>query len=127
MRDWLRRWGFPSRARPARETLLNDGLALAMDWGEHWLAPIQGRLARQHPHLQRAELDELDALCQEALRFGHETVHDLVRQHGREVAYADFSALFLAKHTWASAGNCARLFDQGLYYAWKTGGPSGRA
>ena len=103
------------------------GLALAMDWGEHWLAPIQGRLAQQHPRLGRAELDELDSVCQEAMRFGHETVHDLVRQHGRKVAYADFAAVFRAKYPWARAENSARLFDQGLYYAWKTGGPAGRA
>ena len=59
------------------------------------------------------------------MRFGHETVHDLVQRHGKAVAYADFSAVFQAKHTWASAENCARLFSQGTYYAWKTGGPAG--
>jgi hypothetical protein len=124
MLDWRRRFGLRSRAQPAREDLLNEGLALAMDWGESWLAPIQARLAQQHPRLQRVELDELNAVCQTALRFGHETVHDMVRRSGKEVTQADFSAAFLAANPWASPDNVMRLFNQGLYYAWKTGGPA---
>jgi hypothetical protein len=120
---WVRRFGLGSPSKPGREALLNDGLALSMDWGESWLAPIQARLLEQHPRLQRTELDELDAACREAMRFGHEAVHDLVRRKGSEVTPADFSVVFLARNPWASPENVARLFNQGLYYAWKTGGP----
>ena len=34
-------------------TILNEGLSLAMEWGEQWLCPIQERLATAHPELSR--------------------------------------------------------------------------
>jgi hypothetical protein len=115
MLKWLQRIGIRARNTGSPEALLNDGLALAMDWGEDWLAPIQNRLARQHPRLSRGELDQLNAACQEAMRFAQETIHAMVRERGTNVL-AD---------PWATAENTARLFSQGMYYAWKTGGPVG--
>ena len=123
--SWLRRalgGHAPPPVDPA--AVLNDGLALAMDWGEGWLAPIQDRLRQRHPRLSKAELDGFDTSCREAMRFGHETVHALVRQSGKNVDPAVFAASFSARYPWATAENTTRLFNQGLYYAWKTGGPA---
>ena len=123
MFGWLRRSTARSGASLDPDALRNEGLALAMDWGEDWLAPIQQRLRERHPRLTRAELDELDSTCRAAMRLGHETVHALVRTHGKDLALAAFAERFAAQVPWASAENVERLFKQGLYYAWKTGGP----
>jgi hypothetical protein len=123
--SWVRRFLRGGAPRTLdRATVLNDGLALAMDWGEGWLAPIQDRLRERHPSLTKAELDGFDADCREAMRFGHETVHALVRQSGKNVDPEAFAASLGARYPWASAENTTRLFNQGLYYAWKTGGPA---
>jgi len=124
MYRWLRRLGSSLRARPTREVLLNDGLELAMDWGENWLAPIQERLLKRHAHLQREEVDELNAICQDAMKFGHGIAYKLVRERGREVAQDEFMPLVLAAYPWVNTENAARLFTQSMYYAWKTGGPA---
>ena len=124
---WLRT--LTGRTAPAAspDAVLNDGLELAMDWGERWLAPIQDRLRERHPRLAPAELDRFDATCREAMRFGHETVHALVRRSGRNVDPAEFAGVFAARYPWATAANTTRLFNQGLYYVWKTGGPAAGA
>lgn len=121
---WLRRFSAATGRRPEPDALLNEGLALAMDWGENWLAPIQGRLRQAHAHLQPPELDDLNASCQQAMKFGHETVHALVLKNGTNVSQDEFTALFLARYPWASAESTARLFSQSIYYAWKSGGPN---
>lgn len=118
--NWLRRF-FPTRV--ARETLLNDGLALAMDWGDQWLAPIQERLARQHPTLEPHELDELNDACQAAMRFGHETAYRLVAPGGTELDASAFAVAVRERFPWIDAANGERLLRQSLYYLWKAGGP----
>jgi hypothetical protein len=120
---WLAKLGKASRTKPTREALLNEGLDLAMDWGEDWLAPIQGRLAKRHPDLRRDQLDELDAVCQEAMRFGHETAYDLVRRQGKGATQDTFVPLVIARYSWITSETADRLFNMSMYYAWKTGGP----
>lgn len=120
---WLVNLGKASRTKPTREALLNEGLDLAMDWGEDWLAPIQGRLAKRHPDLRRDQLDELDTVCQEAMRFGHETAYDLVRMQGKDATQDVFVPLVIARYSWLTSETAARLFNMSMYYAWKTGGP----
>ena len=127
MFGWLRRSSARSAGGADPDALRNEGLGLAMDWGEDWLAPIQERLRERHPRLTRAELDELDATCRAAMKLGHETVHALVRAHGKDLALPSFAERFAVQVPWASAENVERLFNQGLYYAWKTGGPAGPA
>jgi hypothetical protein len=112
------------RPKPGREALLNDGLELAMDWGENWLAPIQGRLHKIHPRLTAGELDEIDAACRQAMNFGHDSLYELRTKHGKEISAEDFAALLLAQFPWVSPANVRRLFNQSTYYAWKTGGPA---
>ncbi|NUZ08156.1 hypothetical protein [Piscinibacter koreensis] len=117
--NWLARF----RKRPARETLLNDGLALAMDWGDRWLAPIQERLRVQHPWLTPDALDELDAVCQAAMRFGHETAYRLAAENAKQVDAGAFTASLRARFGWVDDANAERLLRQSVYYLWKAGGP----
>ena len=122
---WLRRrLRAGAGRRPAPDALLNEGLALAMDWGENWLAPIQERLRRAYPSLEPHELDAANATCQAAMRFGHESLHAMTLEDARNVTQEAFSALLLAGYPWVSAENAARLFRQSTYYVWKAGGPA---
>ena len=123
MLDWLKKLTRGRPTPPARETLLNDGLEMAMDWGESWLAPIQDRLRQRHPQLDPAQLDELNAACQAAMKFGHATAYELAHEGGPQVAPEAFAARVRAEHPWISADNVERLQRQSLYYAWKAGGP----
>jgi hypothetical protein len=102
-------------------TLLNEGLALAMAWGEDWLRPIQVRLAERHPELTAVERDRLDALCRAAMRHGHDTVARLATSRGmgaeaRELL-GEFEAIVRERSPWIDPDNLGRLFSQGMYYA----------
>jgi len=107
-----------------REEQLNAGLALAMEWGENWLKPIQARLRLRYPQLSQAELDEFNRLSQEAMKFGHDTAYELAMAAAKRVHASDFAPIFKARYPWASDKNIAHLFSQGMYYAWKDGGLS---
>lgn len=99
--------------------LCNEGLALAMAWGEHWLRPIQARLAVRHPELSAETLDELDGICRSAMRFGHRLVSDVVAARGADVPLAEFVLALRAQHPWIDDANMVRLHSQGVYYAMK--------
>ena len=107
-----------------RAEQLNAGLALAMEWGENWLKPIQARLRLRYPQLSQAELDEFNRLCKEAMSFGHDTAYQLAMETAKRVHPDDFAPLFKARYPWANDKNIAHLFSQGMYYAWKDGGLS---
>lgn len=122
----LSRWfeRLSGHRKPDSAALLNEGLDLSMDWGENWLAPIQSRLHKNWPHLKPAELEELNAACQRAMKFGHDTLYELRTSQGKEVDVEDFTSLLLAAFPWVNAANATRLFNQSTYYAWKAGGPA---
>ena len=102
-----------------RELLWNDGLNMAMEWGENLLQPVQSRLSAKYPSLTPAELDEINALCQAAMKFGHDTVYGLASRSGSKTKLESFAALMRRRYPWVDAKNISRLFSQGMYYAWK--------
>jgi hypothetical protein len=104
---------------PSQDTLLNEGLHLAMEWGEDWLKPIQKRLAALYPALSKGELDEINAICQEAMRFGHGVVCDITSKSGMETKPEDFESAMIARYPWVNSKNLSRLFSQGMYYTMK--------
>jgi len=116
MFSWL-----PKRRRPSRDALLNEGLGLAMDWGDDWLAPINARMRERHAHLETAELDALNDECQGAMRLGHETVYAGLQGNGTAPTAEALAAIVLARYPWVNPENLARLLHQGVYYAAKTG------
>lgn len=110
----------PQTAPPSgREPIWNDGLDMAMEWGEHLLKPIQPRLASRYPALTPAELDEINTLSQAAMKFGHDTVYRLASKSGSQTKLESFAAAMRRRYPWVDAKNTSRLFNQGMYYAWK--------
>lgn len=104
-------------------TVLNAGLELALEFGENWLQPIQTRLAQQHPELSSAELEECDAICREAMTFGHEQVRVCWRGAGtsQDEAFRRFRDAVRRRFDWIDDARLSHLFSQGCYYAWKDG------
>ncbi len=90
-----------------------------MEWGEDWLQPIQERLSKRVPALSRDQLDEINNICQAAMRFGHDTVYALAEVSGKDTKKSDFDSAMLARYPWVDSNNISRLFSQGMYYAWK--------
>jgi hypothetical protein len=118
----------PSKAKRAsieaslQDAILDDGLALAMEWGKEWLEPIQARLRQKYPQLSDSELDEYDSVCRGAMKFGNATVYALAEETGKNPKYDDFAVRFGSRYPWASPSNLSHLFSQGMYYLWKDGG-----
>ncbi len=105
------------------EKVLVDGIELAMAWGEHFLRPIQARLAAKYPGLDGETLEKANALCQRAMRNGHALVSKCMRDSGgnQKSAFAAFGAELRKDYPWLSDDNLSHLFSQGCYYAWKDG------
>jgi len=112
----------PSIDVSLQDAILDDGLALAMEWGSNWLQPIQARLRQKYPKFSAAELDAYDSVCRAAMKFGHETVYSLAQKHGKNPEYEDFARELRKRYAWASPNNLSQLFSQGMYYLWKDGG-----
>jgi hypothetical protein len=108
--------------RPAKDELLNEGLALAMNWGENWLSPINGRLRERYPHLSEVELEQINSICQSAMRFASEIALTLLRNGPEQLSLARFGPIVKGRYEWVNQENLARLVNQGVYYAAKMGG-----
>jgi hypothetical protein len=122
MFSWLKSRKTSEPDCSSRDELLNEGLSLAMEWGENWLKPIQERLALRRPALSQSELDEINAICQAAMKFGHDSVYDLALKSGSKTKLEDFEPVMRARYPWANSENLSHLFSQGMYYAWKDKG-----
>lgn len=117
--SWFRRL---ARRRPTSDELLNEGLELAMDWGESWLSPINGRLHALHPYLGVDELEEFNVACQGAMRLAHETVHALLHSGSKSLSVETLAPIVRDRYPWVRQENLGRLLNQGVYYAAKVGG-----
>ncbi len=105
------------------DDVLNEGLELAMAFGEHWLRPIQARLRERHPELSEAELDACNEFCQRVMREGNVAVPAFWHQAGgnERRAFERWSAELTRRYPWLSPTTAKHLFEQGRYYAWKDG------
>ena len=104
------------------ETILNQGLSLAMEWGEHWLKPIQERLAVLHPELSKEELDGYNEVCRQAMFEGFEILYTLANPNQGENSSdvsTDRMGWMMEKYPWINKDNLSRLYSQGMYYAMK--------
>nr|WP_315482825.1 hypothetical protein [uncultured Undibacterium sp.] len=90
-----------------------------MQWGDDWLKPIQGRLARRFPVLSRDQLDEINFTCQAVMKFGHAAVYDLAEKFGKDTKREEFVRVMSVAYPWINEENLSQLFSQGMYYAWK--------
>lgn len=120
------------------EIVLNQGLALAMEWGENWLQPIQERLAKTAPALSMSDLDQVNEICQQAMRRGHELAanpctffgieppifeRDRLKAKASEEKFRqlreDFRRTMREEYPWINDDNLGKLFSQGVYYGMK--------
>lgn len=92
-----------------------------MDWGDDWLAPIHARLRERHADLNPAELDALNETCQSAMRLGHEIVYARLQSGAEPPSVETFAVIVRSDHPWVDRDNLARLLNQSVYYAAKTG------
>jgi hypothetical protein len=104
-----------------REAVLNDGLRLAMEFGQDWLKPIQLRLSQLHPELTPAELDRLNETCRSAMSYGHKVTYEQSVSLGAAVSVKTVAPVVHEKFAWVNEENMAHLFSQGMYYAYKDG------
>ena len=107
--------------RPSDDELLNEGLGLAMDWGDSWLSPINARLHKLHPYLGAAELEELNAACQGAMQLAYEAVHASVHGGAPGLSPESLAPIVRGRYPWVGDENVVRLLRQGVYYAAKMG------
>jgi hypothetical protein len=100
--------------------ILNDGLALSMDFGPDWLEPIQARLAKLHPELSKEQLDAYDARCRSIRDAAQARVAALARRTGDpDGVYEAWAAETRAEHSWISEPNLRHLYSQARYYMHK--------
>ncbi len=102
-----------------KDRILNIGLSLAMEFGEHWLEPIQSRLAETMPDLSPAELDEYNSICKSVMECSNKLVYSMVEKDGEKIKYEDWETKILRSYPWIDKKNRSRLFSQGMYYSWK--------
>ncbi len=99
--------------------ILKIGLSFAMEFGGHWLEPIQSRLAKRFPDLRLHELDEYNSICKSAMECGNKLVYSLLEKGGGEIKYEEWETTALHSYPWVNKKNLERLFSQGMYYAMK--------
>jgi hypothetical protein len=106
--------------KPGNEDLLlNYALALAQEWGEYWMQPIQGRLGKAYPQLTAEELDRLNAIAQAAMKHGYDLVYSMAAEQDKAVIESQWRAAFSSRYPWVDKKNLSHLFSTGRYYAWK--------
>lgn len=112
---------FLQSCRDAEEAYvwLRAGVELALSFGEDWLQPIQGRLAALFPHLSVAQLDAIEAACQEVKQYSESWLQKEAGKHSEEVYDTAWHQTMCAHFPWLDERNLARLFSQGVYYARK--------
>ena len=98
--------------------ILNFALDLSLEWGENWLQPINGRVLATHPQLTRDDAETLNAWCVEVRTFAFAEVYPW---YAREVENKAARALegTRRKYPHIDAENLSRLYNQGMYYAWR--------
>jgi hypothetical protein len=100
---------------------MNYALDLAQEWGEEWLKPIQGRLQKAYPHMSQAELDRLNSVAQDAMKYGHDLVYSMAEKDGKDINQSAWRETFASRYSWVDEKNLKHLFSTGKYYAWKDG------
>ena len=119
--SWLSRILGSPKPASNREALLNQGLRLAMEFGQNWLQPIQARLSLLHPELKPTELDRLNEICRSAMMHGHKVTYEQSAKLGKAVSIQTVAPVVRAKYSWINEENMGRLFSQGMYHAYKDG------
>lgn len=110
------------------EEILNEGLALALEFGSDWLQPIQARLLSKFPELKIQDVNRYDKICKIIMKKGNEYIYkklgDAASQRKtikREDLADDLQSFLERDYPWINSENMKRILSQGYYYAWKDG------
>lgn len=104
------------------DDILNQALALSMEWGENWLLPVNERLSKIYPELSDSELTSCNDLCAEVNKGAHLLVYENPILGGSDIRFMDFEIFSTQVHKkfgWINKANLQRLYSQSCYYAWK--------
>ncbi len=85
------------------------------------MKPVQGRLKKAYPYFTQQELDEYNAIAQEAMKYGYDLVCSLAGKHRKSIEESVWKEIYLSRYHWIDNINLRRLFYTGRYYAWKEG------
>ena len=93
----------------------NAALRLSLEWGENFMAPIQARLRETFPELTPDQADELEKSSRQIQSFAFALYEEL---YFEKMTRAEVEAKIKVAHAFLDADNMARLYNQGMYYAW---------
>ena len=98
-------------------SMLNVALEMSLEWGENWLAPIQQRIQKAYPELTAGDADILNLWCIEVRKHAFALVKE---EYPLAMANKDGTAMKRVKQEYPqiNSENLARLYNQGMYYAW---------
>lgn len=97
------------------DDILNAAIALGLEWGEHWQAPIQARVVGIYPTLTETQADKLETLSREVQSFAFNLYEDV---YANTITRDKAESQMLAKYAFLDSENLTRLYNQGMYYAW---------
>ncbi len=107
----------PNFERDGEEALLNYALHLAQEWGNDWMQPIQQRLGKSYPNLSDRELNRLNDLAQNAMRYSYNLAYELYEKtEGGDIG-KEWRVACLSKFPWIDDKNLKHLHSTGRYYA----------
>ena len=93
----------------------NEALQLSLEWGENFMAPIQTRLRKSFPELTPDQADELEKSSRKIQSFAFALYEEL---YVERMTRAEVEAKIKAAYAFLDEDNMARLYSQGMYYAW---------
>ena len=109
----------PSIERDGEEALLNYALHLAQEWGNDWMQPIQQRLGKSFPNLSESDLDRLNNLAQNAMRYCYNLAYDLYEKTEGGDFRNEWRVTCLSEFAWIDDKNLNDLLSTGRFYAMK--------
>ncbi len=90
---------------------------LSLEWGEHWLKPINDRIRAIYPNLTEADAEDLNRRCKEIQKYCWD---DLCwKEVDGLITQAEIVKAMKEKYPELSDANLERLISQGYYYARK--------
>ncbi len=97
------------------DALRNEAVSLGLEWGASRRVPLALRIRQKHPELYEIQIEHLVNLFHDVQSFSfaqHEKVYN------REQTRAEAQTQILARFPFLDEDNLARLYNQGMYYAW---------
>lgn len=119
----------------SEEDILNDGLYMAMEFGENWLMPIQDRLSKKYPHLPKETLDRYNSTYRAIMSSSNEFIlkkleeayqskrelspHEFLSQLDKKNLIANLVSFLHQNYGWINQENISSLYSQAMYYSFK--------